>query len=257
MFSKTSVAIDRGLMFLVSAFFAIAIAGYFTRDTIMIALVALPLALSSTALVGFYKERKAKGLHSKTAELTMVQFYLKPKNFALDTVFNALQSRYKCVKNGEFIIVNDSIAVCVSIPPSALRLEKFCAVFSKLPPATKRLVFITAKGRHSSLARDIAQIDLNVEIKVLSCEQTHILLDRLNSLPDINYNLKPARRSAKEFFVAALSPKASRRYLFTALLLIGSSFFMPTSIYFIIFGAICLLLAIISKIDVLGRLKKE
>jgi len=256
MLTKVSPVIDKLLLFLVSVFFAIAVAGYFIRDTLLIALVAITSALSVTALVGLYKDKKNKGTKQKEIELSLLQFYFKTKDFALDALCNALSRRYKCKIYGEFIIIND-IAIYPYLKPKALDLETFCSVFSKLLPSSKRLVVVTSKGKHPGLSKDIDMINLPFEVTFLSGEQTYTLLERLKGLPKIEYELKPARRTAKEFFKGALSPKVARRYLLTALLLIASSFFMPTSIYFMLFGAICLLLAVLSKINILDKVKSN
>jgi len=255
--TKVSPIIDKILLFFVSVVFAIAIAGYFSRDTLLISITAITLALSLTALVGFYKERKT-GITPKKErdiELALLQFYLEPKVFAFDTVFSALNTRYNCKisnsNNNDFIVLN-STAVYTYLTPKQLDFAEFCTIYNSRPniESLKKLVIITAKGKHSSLARELSVLELDIAIEILSSEQTYNLLERLNALPPTKHKLKPTRLTAKEFLVGALSPKATRRYLLTSLLLISSSFFMPISIYFMIFGAICLLLAILSKINI-------
>ncbi|MCL2847208.1 MAG: hypothetical protein FWE13_00455 [Firmicutes bacterium] len=255
--TRTSTTIDKFLLFCVSGVLAIAIAGYFSRDTWLIALVSITSAFSITALVSFYKEKKNTKIKNKKVDLALMQFYFKDKQFAYDTIFNALSTRYKCRNDVEFIIVNETIAVYPYLVPKTLSFEKFCEILGNLPNDYKRLVIVTTKGKGSSFSKEMALLDLSIDVKVLSSEKTYNLLKQLDGLPKNEHNLKPNRRTAREFLVAALSPKAARRYLFTALLLIGSSFFMPISIYFMIVGGLCLLLAVLSKLNIIERIKQK
>ena len=250
--SRISTSIDRVLSFFVTAFLGIAVAGFFVRDTATIIMVGATSALCITALIGLRGHKKT-GVDNKLIKQTMTQFYLKSDAFSFDAVLQALKSRYKTANtDGEYILVNH-IAVYPYLKPKQLSVEQFCTIFKTAPEGIKRLVILTANGITNETQRFIAGLTLKPFIATTKPEQTYKLLKRLGHLPHIEFKPKPARRSIRVFAAQALSPPAARRYLMTALILIGSSFFMPASIYFLVVGSICVVLSILAALDVGGK----
>ena len=248
--SKISPIVDKILLFLTAVFFTIAIAGFFSRDFLFISLVAITCALSVTALVSLKKEKKVS-INPKIIHEAMLQFYFKEKAFAFDTIKNALSIRYGVSVDEQYIMLNNLTAVHVCISNTPLCFDRFCTIYRECPMAVKRLVIVTSVGANVDTQKLIAAIMLGIEVEIINGEMLYKMLDRLNALPVIDIRFKAARRTAREFLAYALSPKATRRYLFTALVLIGSSFFMPSSVYFLVFGALCLGLALLSKSNII------
>ena len=248
--TKVSLAIDRLLLFLVTAFLGFAVASFFSRDSILIIMVGVTIALCLTSLVTLRRHKKQSGLDAKAIKLSMLQFFLKPTEFALDTVFNALKGRYKDAKvTGGYIVIK-RVVVYPHLHPKQLTVEKFCDIYKNLPTGARRLIILTGNGISVEASRFIASTDFKTFVTVLKPDRVYTLLNRLSSLPHIEFNHKPARRTIRLFFKEALSPPVARRYLLTALLLIGSSFFMPASIYFIVVGSVCVVLSVLAALDV-------
>ena len=242
---RVSGVVDRALLFLVMVFFSIAIAGYFSRDSFIIIVAGITAALSITALIGFKKNKKA-GIAANSVKEVMLQFYLNPKAFTQDTIFNALASRYTVTKSDDFIMVK-RVAIYPYLYPKSLNFVDFCQIFSTRPKSANRLILLTARGQESEVKEAIAALDLKINIDILHADEVYTLLEKLNGLPPIQYTAVKKRRGISTFFTAALQPINAKRYLLTAALLIGSSFFMPSSIHYIIIAAICITLAVLCK----------
>ena len=251
--TKVSHLIDRALLFLVTAFFSIAVTGYFSRDPVTIITAGITSALAITALIGMLQTRKAE-VNPKPVKETMLQFYLNPESFGYDTVFSALSRRYKPEPCGKYIVVSRT-AVYPYLAPKALTLAMFCEIFSGAPPDIKRLVILAAQGQDIETHKTVPLLPFEIPVTVLDGEQTYKLLECLGGLPEIKFKSKAGKRTFKQFFAHALSPKTSKRYLLTALLLIGSSFIMPSGVYYIIVAAVCIALSVLAKIDVAAKLR--
>ena len=251
--NKLSELIDRALLFLVTAFFSIAVAGYFSREPLVIITVGVSSALLVTALLGFLLKKRKPTISVKEVEETMLQFFLQGNEFCLDTVFHALQTRYEPEKHTEYILVNQT-AVYPFFSPEPLSFVQFCALYAKLNIAgIRRILILTAAGTDAQTAKTASLLP-NPPVIFLNGEQTFRLLQKLGGLPEIKIMLKSKKRSFKDFLIHALSPKTCKRYLFTAFLLIGSSFFMPSSLYYIVIAAICIVLTILSKLNIAARI---
>jgi len=247
--------VDKTLLFLVSGFLSIAVAGFFVRDTAIIIVVGITAALAITALVGLYQNKKLSSCDSKLIKTCMVQFYLKEDSFALDTVFSALKVRYKnAALVGNYVVIN-RIAVCPYLKPKPLSVENFCSIYKDAPKDINRIIVLTANSASPETKNFIASLELKPFVYISKPTQTYLLLKHLHSLPKTEFKPKPARRTIRLFFAEALSPPAARRYLMTAILLVGSSFFMPASIYFLVVGSLCVVLSVLAALDVGGKIK--
>ena len=247
--------VDKTLLFVVSGFLAIAIAGFFVRNVATILVVGVTVALSLTALLSLRLHKKQSSIDSKLIKECMVQFYLRDDAFCIDSIFSAIRVRYKnAILNGEFTMIG-KIAIYAYLKPRPLSVEKFCDIFKQVPKGTRRVIILTANGTSTETRSFVGGLVLKPYVFTSSAVQTYLLLKKLHSLPIVEFKRKPARRTAKLFFCEALSPPAARRYLMTALLLVGSSFFMPASIYFLVVGSVCVVLSVLAAMDVGGKIK--
>jgi len=254
MVQRISYFADKMLLFVVTAFFGIAIAGYFSRHTPTILLVGLTTALSVVSLIKLNQARKKSAIVSKNLKEVLLQFYLAPQDVNRSAIAEALSSRYTVENSGDYMLINGT-AVYTYLNPAPLKFDEFCSIYAHRPHWAKKLIFLTAAGLTPETSRSVAAIALPTPVTFFSPEQLYILLQQLDALPQIVIPFKKNQRSLKEFLSHALSPRIARRYLLTALLLIGSSFFMPSSIYFMIIGSACIVLAILAKMDIAARFK--
>ena len=248
--------VDKTLLFIVSGFLAIAVAAFFVRDLATIIVVGVTIGLSVTALVSIYQAKKISPCGAKQIKECMMQFYLNKDDFSLQTVLNALKVRYKnAAIDGDYILI-DKVAVFAYLKPKALSVDGFCDIYKNAPKNINRIVVLTANGISNDAKNFVASINLKPYAFVSKPSQTYMFLKHLHALPMLEYKLKSNRRTIKLFFAEALSPPAARRYLMTAILLIGSSFFMPASIYFLVVGSLCVLLSVLAALDLGGKIIK-
>ncbi|MCL2375217.1 MAG: hypothetical protein FWC82_01670 [Firmicutes bacterium] len=252
--NKVALTIDRILLFIVSAFFGIAVAGYFSRNTAVILLSGLLSAFCITALCAIFGQKKRdKNIEQKVQEV-MMQFFLKGRAFAFETVLEALKTRYAVNIEKGFIIANRT-AVAVKLLPEPLKFTELCRLYATRPNEIKRLLILTARGADNESKQVMGRLP-DCKVTVLGGEKVYRLLQSLEQLPAVSIKLIEKKRDWKGFFVRALEPKNARRYLFVALLLLFSSIFMPASIFYLVVAAVCLALAILCRVDVVKRVRR-
>jgi len=256
MIKSFAVIFDRVLLFIVAGFFAIAIAGYFTRDLFTILVTGITSALCVSALLSLRASKKKSNIDKKALTEMMQQFYFKDEQFALDSTLTALSNRYKYTKIERGFVITNKLAIYPHLKPKTFRMIDFCEVFKKLPSDIKKLVVLCSLPPHIETKNIINGIELGVTVILATPEQSYRLFRRLNSLPKTEYKRKKSKQGIKSFVSLMFMPRTARRYLLTALLLIGSSFIMPASIYFIIVGALCLVFAILAKLDIAQRFRQ-
>jgi len=253
--SKFSDITDRILLFIVTMFFATAVAGFFSRDTVVILAAAFASAFCVTALIGLLRKNRRSDIPRREFEETMLQFFCQKEDFAFDTVFTALSKRYHAEKRDGYILINRT-AVYPRLSPAPLTLAWLYGIYAGRADNIKRIVILTAAGAERGVL-PIAALLGGISVTVLGGDDSYRVLRKLNSLPEITVKLDKKKIKPKEFLLRALSPVSAKRYLFTALFLIGSSFILPNSIYYIAVAAICLGLAFLSKINLADKVKSK
>ncbi|MCL2061091.1 MAG: hypothetical protein FWH03_00495 [Firmicutes bacterium] len=251
--SKASEIIDGILLFLVTAFFGIAFAGYFSRSTYVILAAGITAALAVTALVRLFRKRGAPLIKKRDYDEMWLHFFLSGETYCLEYMYNALHTRYAAEQREGYLLVNKT-AVFVHFKPEVFSFAQLCAIFARMrTEGIKRIAVLTAAGADREAKRTAALLPES-KFFIADGEQVYRILRRLDALPKIEIKLKSARLGFKEFLTRAVAPAAAKRYLFTALFLIGSSFIMPNSVYFIVVAAICIVLTVLAKIDIAKRL---
>lgn len=247
--------IDNILTFLTATFFAVAVAGYFSRDYKVIIAAALTSAVCITALTDILREKR-KPLENPKIKEVLTQFIYNDENFAFEHICAALGKKFTVEKRDKFILVNGVTAVFVRLKPNKISGSAISYIYGDARNVAKKIVILSVDGADPDCLR-IAEALPDPKIFVFDGEKTFRLLEFLEALPETEIVLKRKKSSVAEFFRACISPPRARRYLFVSLILILSSFFMPRSIYYVTFAAICITLGILSKINVVEKLSKK
>ncbi|MCL2797456.1 MAG: hypothetical protein FWD58_05335 [Firmicutes bacterium] len=274
---KISDSVDRVLLFLVSGFFAVAIVGYFSRNTAVILSAGFAGAVSVTALTGLLKSRrKSRSLTAGEFSDVMMQFYLMGAAGCFEAVLRALE-RNRPKKRDGYILAGKT-AVFVEFYPEPLSLARLFQIYAEvnaeanaekpknptngdgggLPPPyemykVRRVLVLTMAGATDEVLKT-APLLPGAPVTVFGGERTCRLLRFLGGLPEVTLALKREKRSYRRFLSAALSGAACKRYLITALLLVGTSFIMPMPLYYLIAAAFLITLAVLAKMNVGKRL---
>ena len=247
--------IDNVLTFLTATFFSIAVAGYFSNDFKVILVSALTCAVCITALTDMFRENR-KPLENPRIKEVLTQFIYNDEKFASDYICAALEKKYTVENKGKFILVNGVTAVFVRLKPGRISAKDIAYIYGDARAHAKKTVILSVDGADTDCLA-VAEVLPAPKIIVFDGKKTFELLEFLDALPETEITLKRNRPTASQFFRACISPQRARRYFFVSLVLLLSSFFMPQSIYYIITASVCMILGIISKINLVERLKKS
>lgn len=159
-------------------------------------------------------------------------------------VINLLKSITKNDKidNGSnYILLNNAIIVA-NYKFSQLGLQDICAVCNLAIKHERQRVYLLTKGidRRAYLVAG----QKNVKISTVKTKEVFKYLKKHSALPD----LKPIKTkySFKRLIQIALSRRNFRAYAFSGVILILTSFITPLKIYYMVFGSISILLALLS-----------
>ncbi len=158
-------------------------------------------------------------------------------------VINILKSIIKNDKidNGSNYILLNSAIIIANYKFSQLGLADICAVCNLATKHQRRRVFLLTKGidRRAYL---VAQ-QKGVKITVVKTKEVFKFLKKHSALPD----LKPIKKkfSLKGLLQTALARHNFKAYAFSGAVLILTSFITPLKIYYMVFGSISILLALL------------
>ncbi|MCL2234136.1 MAG: hypothetical protein FWC11_04540 [Firmicutes bacterium] len=253
--------IDGVLTFFVASFFSIAFIGYFSRDLSTMLIAGITCALSITALIMvFQKKRRDKTLkdNDEIKEI-LTQFIYNDEEFSKKFFHDAFLKRYASAEFDEeydFLKVQGT-AVFFHFSPGEMNAITLGNFYKNARKKAKKILILSVDGL-SDDAEALKKLLPDPELEILDGEKVFSLLNWLGAMPEKEIVLKkPKLTGLKYFFSQALKPKNARRYFFVAFVLMFSSFFMPHSVYYIIFASLCIVLGIASKIDVVDKIKSR
>ena len=251
--------IDGVLTFIVACFFSIAFVGYFSRDLATVLAAGITCALCITALIMiFQKTRRDKSLkNNDEIKEILTQFIYKDEDFTKLFFLDAFKKKYEVndeISDNGFLRINNTAVFFYFIPGEmdAVTLGNF---YKKARGKANKVLVLSVDGLAENAA-NLKKLLPDLELEILDGEKVFSLLKWLGCMPEKDIILKkPQMTGLKYFFSHALLPKNAKRYFFVAFVLMLSSFFMPHSIYYIIFASLCIVLGIASKIDVVEKIK--
>jgi len=253
--------IDGVLTFVVACFFSIAFVGYFTRELGVMLIAGITCAISITALIMvFQKNRRDKTLNNNDeVKEILTQFIYNDEEFTKSFFLDAFKKKYETVeddKENGFLKIQNT-AIFLHFVPGEMDAVTLGNFYKNARGKAKKILLLSVDGLGDE-AEALKKLLPEPDIEVLDGEKVFSLLKWLGDMPEKQIVLKKPRMTGfKYFFSLALRPKNARRYFFVAFVLMISSFFMPHSIYYIIFASLCIVLGIASKIDVVNRAKSK
>ena len=256
-YMKSIVAgiIDNVLVFLTATFFSIAVASYFTSDYKVILASSIAAAVCITALIDMFREKR-KPLENPQIKEVLTQFIYSDESFAHDFIRDALAKRYKVQDMGKYILVNGVTAVFTYLKPQKISAKDVAYIYGNARTVAKKIVVLSVDGADADCNKVLSVLP-SPEIHIFDGEKTFRLLQTLNALPETELVLRRNKASVAEFFRACVSPPRARRYFFVSLVLLFSSFFMPRSIYYVVFASVCIVLGIASKLNIVAKISEK
>lgn len=234
---------------------------YYTTNLTNILFASVTITLCITALIGILKKRKKKMSKAEIKNMNEVfnQFIFNDTQFAIDTFHSALKQKHPEIKKYNNMILiktkKQTTAFFPYLTASKLTTQEFTKMYSSsVRRKCDAIVIATIEGAETKLKQSMEYLEKN--ITVLNGEKVYKLLKSLESLPEIKIKLEK-KRSFFLIFSKALSKDKTRKYIFIAIVLLISSYFVRYSIYYIVIASICIVLSLLCYIDIVELINRK
>ncbi len=141
----------------------------------------------------------------------------------------------------DYILFDDSILIA-AFRFNLLNVNDLGNIYRTSLKHNKKRIFVMTRGVDRRAYQALALKDIH--ISVIKIRQIYAYLKRCDALPD----LKPVKHkfSPSRFGEMVLQRSNLKHYLFTGAVLISVAFITPLRIYYLVFGSISLLLALLT-----------
>lgn len=242
-------------------------AGYFLpRENRMF--VSFVIAVAITGLIFLIVKRKKKIEGQLTKEQlkhldeVMSQLAFSDLTYNIKFFAETLGKEYKVTAYKEYLTVTHGERVTIVFPfmrliklTTADLSEMYASVTTVHPKSP--IIILTIEGAVKS-AEDTASALTERKVTILTKNEIYKMLGELDSYPPITVIIKKNdRRKIGEILSGALSPKLSKRYLMIAGFMLLTSFFVPMSIYYMLFASFVAVLAIACRLNIVSLLGQK
>lgn len=222
---------------------------FYVRDLRLTFIFALLASFSVCFLLFlFFSKKQAKANQTK-AQIEMIEknflaFVLQPNQERLDNLAKVYGTE-KSSKNG-FLSENKNLYF-VSTETETLDKDKYLSIIAQAQNLDFETLFIICGESTQPLNLQILK---NKTVKIIN--KTQLYADFKNKNIDIisncNFNLSPPKLSWKDIAKNIFAPHKAKSYFVCGLILLFSSVVLPYNFYYIIFGSMLMLFALICKI---------
>lgn len=246
--NRISSIIDTALLFIVTTFFTALLIGYATSNAIVIICSAVAVGLVVTKVSNIRHSKKDSNIDKNHFTQTLMQFYLKGSDYTTSCFYNALKTRYNCNQKDGYLQVNNT-AVFIKLTNSNFSFDDFCSAYSLVGDKYKRIVIIATD--FDKMCFTYSKSIASTRFKFINADTSYKLLFSLDALPPIEIEFTKENSALIKLFIKnALVSANCKKYLLTALLLVFSSLFMPSPLFYMIVSAICIALTVLSKLNI-------
>lgn len=169
-----------------------------------------------------------------------LEFSVRGNEYVINLLKSAMQYGY--IESGKNYIVLDDCVFISAFKFSMLTIGDMGAICELAQKFGDKRIYVFARGIDRR-AYSIVQLE-NVKFSIVKIKTIYKFLLRHDALPD----LKPVKSkfSFRVLFDAVLCRANFKSYAFSGVILILVSFITPLKIYYIVFGSISLILALIT-----------
>lgn len=225
---------------------------YITSLPLLI-LISICISISVIAVSNLIFGIKNKEKREKTEiGLFFEKLIFLGKNRIFEELKNALSAK-KTVRteNGLLITESTAFANCLN---EKLTLSLFAEIYANAHNLECKKLIILCPETHKQIIEYCKRID-NMQISVLEGKECYHFLKWLGfKNPDVKF-IKKQKGFIKNF-ANILSPDKASRYFSLFIFFLGFSFILQNSVYYIVFASILLTLSIISKSNIIEKIKK-
>lgn len=253
---KPFVILDTLLTFTTLFLLTAVVVGYFTRQTHIILTVSLCGTLGITYFTGKLAARKQIPKQRKQERKEKLQYFLfSPPQDAVDFVREALETKGAVDERDGLLIVKKT-AFYVALTPEKVTVAVLARVFAAAKAqGVKRLVFLSAYGADDE-ATETASCLLSPQTEIWEWDKVYALLSYLHHTPTQTLKLQKPKKRKKlgTVMLLALRRENAKRYLFAAIVMLVFARFVAHGVLYIVFSAVCIVLALLSRLRIGERL---
>ncbi len=201
--------------------------------------ILISCALTSIAVITLWYITKAKGKPYSYDRLAL-ELSVKGSKYLINIVKSILKNDN--FENGEnYLLLQDSMIVA-AFRFSPLGLNDLGNILTLALEKKRKRIFVLARGIDRKAASIISTSE--VRLTVVRIRAIFRFLKKNNALPD----LKPQKKkfSFSMFIDGIFQRTNTKNYMFSGALLIAVAFLTPLKIYYLVFGSISLLMAILT-----------
>ncbi len=204
-----------------------------------VAALIFSLALS---LLILFTVKYVGGKHNKPYDYDRLslEFSVKGSEYLINLIKTTLENG-KFESGSNYILLDDAILIA-AFRFNILGIGDMSAIYQLASEHKKKKLYVMARGIDRRAYNALLLQD--VTLTVIKIKPIYRYLQKHNALPKL-------KRERKRFSFAALSETMFRRsntknYIFSGVMLIAVAFLTPLKIYYLVFGSVSLLLAILT-----------
>ncbi len=201
----------------------------------------LIFSVTSSLLVSFTTFYFQKGKNKPySSDCLLDYFCIKGNKFAISHIASVLN--YDIIDNTFNAIITKNLILAAYFKFSVLSVTELNALveFAKLQQVNTLFIMTEKVDRHAFRIIDNNEIKL----QIVKIKAVYKFLKNNNALPIIKN--KKYKIQFSEFFATIFNRKNTKFYIFSATTLLVFAYFTPLKIYYIVFGSLSLLMAILT-----------
>lgn len=169
-----------------------------------------------------------------------LEFSVKSPEYIIN-IFKSILKNPKIESGFNYIVLQNSLIIA-AFRFNLLSINEMSNICSLAEKHDRKRVYVIARGIDRR-AYQAVQLN-NIKMSVVKIRAVYRYLNKHDALP----NLKPVKnRPSLQLIITTVFKRSNvKSYLFSGFILIGVAFLTPLKIYYLVFGSISLLLALIS-----------
>ena len=236
---------------------------YFIKSLWQSVLISLAITIFIGIISRIFTKKKNSQSQLKSKDRENAEncfFSLSMDKNNLDFLFKLASSRHCCKKYSNCILVLHPESRIILFPNfsfASLSQDNLAKIVNSVVEHKPTKIVILC---HSALKETYSFAkNFNIEVQVLDQYETYQkLYKNYNFFPEIKYSYKKDKKLAlNDLAMFSLNRSRAKGYFFSALILIFSSFFVRTNLYYAIISSLLVLLAIISLYDPFSKNKTD
>lgn len=251
--SKFAKILDNIFIFVGSFFLSFCLLKYYIQSPIILSILALFISLMVLGLSFFmFTARKQEQKKKKAANELFDKLMFCGDEDVRKKLIEHIANKYEVKQNQELIIFNKTaFCTCFGEPLSVSIFGKF--YFAAKKENLKKLIILCAEANPKT--KTYLNKTSEIKVEILEGIKCYDFLKWLK-IEEPKSILKPERNKFLKTFSGFISPDKSKRYFALFIIFLSFSFISNFSVYFIVFASLMLSLSVLSKFDLLNRLKK-